>query len=245
MSVSFDAEWRRSYVAQLRALVRRKGADEVELLPLADTVAALGRDGEEHEGTRDVPLDAIVGSVARVGDFDRCFRPRGSHLRERWESVAQVERDLPAIRLTRIGDLYFVDDGHHRVSVARARGMTEVRAVVHRIFTVVCARRHLTVTDLPAKAAERLFLERVPLPTDIRLGLRLDDPTAWCRLADAAEAWGFRQRLAGRPVDSRPELARSWWTDEVVPVIEELRGRGVCVSGDDLALYARALDRPA
>lgn len=239
MGSQFDAAWRRSYVDQLLSLLPGRRREELDLLPFHETVAALGHEGEIHLGIQDVPTDAIVGSVARVGDFDRRLRPRRQHLRERWDVVAGVERDLPPVRLIRLNDFHFVEDGHHRVSIARARGTPTVRADVRRIRTTVCANRCLTVKDLPAKLAERLFLERVPLRDDVRVGLVLDDPRDFARIADAAEAWGFRKSLDGGRIRSREDLAEQWWDEEVEPLIRTLRGRGVCATGADLGAYAQ------
>jgi hypothetical protein len=104
--------------------------------------------------------------------------------------------------------------------------------------------RCLTIADLPAKAAERAFLERVPLADDVRVGFQLDHPDRWRELADAAEAWGFREQLAGRGVRDRLDLADRWWAEEVAPLLGKLRERGILVDedGDGRAVCARAVD---
>jgi hypothetical protein len=83
-------------------------------------------------GTIEVPVEQIVGSIDRGADFDRSFRPLGSHLRDRWVSVYLLakESDWPPIRLFKAGGRYFVEDGHNRVSVARTLGMPAIRAEV-------------------------------------------------------------------------------------------------------------------
>lgn len=242
MTTAFDASWRRAYVDQLRLLLPGRCNRDLDILPFEQTLAALGRAGEVDLGLQEVAVDAIVGTVARAGDFDRRLRPRSRHLRDRWETLAGTERELPPVRLLRLNDLYFVADGHHRVSIARARGMATVPAHVRRILTVACADRCLTVYDLPAKAELRAFLERVPLPDDVRVGLSLDDPSQWRRLADAAEAWGFRQTIAQRAVTDRCELALAWWTEEVLPVVDELRCRGIGLCDADIQAYASHLE---
>lgn len=240
---TFDESRRRAYLAQLRSLLPGGSASDLEILPFHETLDALGRDGEIDLGRQEVPVHSIVGTVARAGDFDRELRPRNRALRERWESLARVEGDLPPVELIRLNDLYFVQDGHHRVSVARARGRDTVSAHVRRIMTVACANRCLTIADLPAKAAERMFLERVPLADDVRVGFQLDHPGRWRELADAAEAWGFRQHLAGRDLQDRCDLADRWWAEEITPLLDGLRSRGVLVeAGDEPAICARAID---
>jgi hypothetical protein len=233
---TFGTLWRRAYLDQLRAILSARQPGDLEIVPLADAVAALGRQSETDEGLREVPVEAIVGTVARAGDFDRCFRPRNPALRERWERLAALCTDLPPVSLVRLGELYFVEDGHHRVSIARAREQTTIPARVRWICTTACAQRCLTLADLPAKTAERMFLERVPLPNDARLGLWLDEPAQWARLADSAEAWGFRNG-----VTDRCTLAETWWEQEVLPVVRQLRERGVCLPPRDVEAYFRAL----
>ncbi|MFI5607702.1 hypothetical protein [Amycolatopsis sp. NPDC051903] len=237
MGDSFGSAWWRGYAAQLKAIADARRPDALALLPLDETLAALGKQAEVDEGVRDVPVTGVVGTVARVGDFDRQFRPLNRALRGRWEALAATAADLPPVRLVRLGELYFVEDGHHRVALARARGAETVRARVRWISTVACALSCLTLADLPSKTAERLFLERVPLADDVRTGLWLDEPADWFRLADSAEAWGFRQTLTGRPLSSRLELADAWWGEEVRPVLARVRARGLCAAPREIETY--------
>lgn len=82
---------------------------------------------------RTVPLDQICGSEGRVGDFDCDFYPLRQHTQERWLGIAaarQSGKELPPVALVQVGDIYFVRDGHHRISVARALGQTAIEARV-------------------------------------------------------------------------------------------------------------------
>jgi hypothetical protein len=84
-------------------------------------------------GTRPVPIDRILGSEGRGKDFDTGFRPLGTHTRGRWVRVAEamyMSVALPPVELIQVGDIYFVRDGHHRISVARALGQTKIEAHV-------------------------------------------------------------------------------------------------------------------
>ena len=77
------------------------------------------------------------------GEFDRSFRPPSADAR-RWERIAQAQRrgeSLPPISVYRVGDLHFVEDGHHRVSVARALGPTHIDAYVTEVSTELRRRR--------------------------------------------------------------------------------------------------------
>jgi hypothetical protein len=81
---------------------------------------------QSEAGIRCVPIDQICGSEGRSGDFDRDFNPLGAHNRERWLSG----KGLPPVALIRVGEVYFVRDGHHRISVARALGELDIDARV-------------------------------------------------------------------------------------------------------------------
>lgn len=110
-----------------------------------------------------------------------------------------------------------------------------------QVCTTAYALCCLRLSHLPSKAAERRFLERVPLPVKLRSGLWLDDPAEWMRLAEAAEAWGLRESLDGRGLADRCELAERWWAEEVVPVLERVRSAGIGLDLRDVQLHATAL----
>lgn len=86
-----------------------------------------------HLTTALVPLNQIVGTEGRSKDFDRDFFPLQTHSRERWISVAAARRTgvaLPLVELVWARDGYYVRDGHHRISVARAMGQVAIEALV-------------------------------------------------------------------------------------------------------------------
>jgi hypothetical protein len=86
-----------------------------------------------YGGMRTVPIGLIRGSAGRCHDFDAGFRPLRSHSRERWVRIAAAQlmrTPLPPVTLTLVGNRYFVLDGHHRISVARALGQIEIDAEV-------------------------------------------------------------------------------------------------------------------
>src|SRR5918998_1211004 len=88
-------------------------------------------------GLRNVEVSKIVGSVGRHEAFDRGFMPTKASLAERWKRVDRAFHrglDLPPVRLYRIGDSYFVEDGNHRVSVARYHGVPTIEADVIEFF---------------------------------------------------------------------------------------------------------------
>ncbi len=212
-------------------------------MPLADALAALGGDGTMGRRQGIVPLTSVVGSASRSVDFDADFQLINPALRQRREGLSEMLRagGQPApLDLVQLGELYFVRDGHHRVSAAKALGWDSLPAQVTRVCTVAYAMCCLRTAHLPSKAAERRFLERVPLPDDVRRDLWLDEPADWARLADSAEAWAYRTRSSRpEPLTAR-ELAAAWWRDEVMPVLDRVR-TGTAPGLRDVQLYVTAL----
>ena len=235
---------RHAALARLTARLRREPDDVSVTLPLDEVLEALGRRGERRLGLQSISLDSIVGSVDRSREFDRRFRPRSSRVRGRWERIAQAQRrgeSLPPISVYRVGDLHFVEDGHHRVSVARALGQTHIDAYVTEVRTMLGAEGNLTVADLPVKSHERLFFERVPLPPEDRKRIRLSDPWDYASLAEGVEAWGFRAIQARREPMGREDVARAWFADEYVPVVEALREADLIGRGTETEAYMRTM----
>lgn len=121
-----------------RALIARLRGGGRPILFLDDVIAALGRAGMQHLGLRSIPIDSIVGTVDRGHGFDGEFRPTTKRVRQRWERIAAATRrgeSFPPISVYRVGTLHFVEDGHHRVSVARQLRHEVIEARVTEIRT--------------------------------------------------------------------------------------------------------------
>jgi hypothetical protein len=218
--------------------LRREPDDVGHILPFEEVVDALGRTGQVDRGLQVVPLDAIVGTVDRAADFDRGFRPTTTRLRSRWERIAAAQRRgeaLPPISLFQVGELYFVRDGHHRVSVAKSLGRTDIDAYVIEVKTRLRLGRDLRISELPLKDHERLFRERVPLDPERRAKIVLSDPWDFGRLAEMVEAWGFRLMQERGHFADRPEVARRWFDEEYTPVAEMLAAGGFVEAGETAA----------
>src|ERR1700731_2080005 len=170
---------RRQALARLVQRLRRSPDDVNVILPFDEVVSALGLRGERRLGLQTIRLDPIVGTVDSGRDFDRRFRPTSGRSRERWERLALAQRrgePMPPIDVYKVGDLYFVRDGHHRVSIAHATGQTTIDAYVTEVKTTVPAKGIRRRGDLVMKSDERLFLERVPLSPDARQRISFSDP---------------------------------------------------------------------
>ena len=238
----FQRARRRQVLSRLARRVAREPGDVDVILPFEEVVAALGYLDESYVGLQTVALDSILGTVDRAKGFDREFRPTTARVRARWERIANAMRrgePMPPISLFRIGEVYFVRDGHHRVSVARALGRTDIDAYIVEVRTRVGADRTLTIDDLPKKSHERVFYERVPLPGRARGRIRVSDGWRYAVLAEAVEAWAFRLMQDRAEFLDRATAARLWFDEEYVPVVEMLREAGMLGSGTETDAYMR------
>ena len=104
------------------------------LLSFAEVQEYLPQTTPYYRGIQEIPVEEITGSVGRVGDFDRSFRPLNDGLRERWAQVKGLLETTgwEPIDVYQVGNIYFVEDGHHRVSVARSVGITSIEARIHQ-----------------------------------------------------------------------------------------------------------------
>jgi hypothetical protein len=133
-SVQIDAQRafdRAARGRRLAALTRRMRGQSGRTLPIHDPARARVA---PRGGVREIPLEAITGTLepTRAEVFDAEFRP-APRARARWQRVWMAEQQgtgLPPISVVPIGDEYALRDGHHRVSVARARGAVAIDAQV-------------------------------------------------------------------------------------------------------------------
>ena len=240
-AAAFARQRRRQALTRLTSRVRRRD-DVTFMLPFEEVVAALGRTGERHLGLQSITLDSIVGTVdRRHAEFDRRFRPASARPRRRWESIAAARRrgrPMPPIDVFRVGELHFVIDGHHRVSVARAHGDTHIDANVREVQTKVAVSDDV-VRDLLRTRHEREFDERVPLPPAARARIELAEAWRYEQLAKHVESWSFRASQAEGRLLSRAAAAEAWFNDEYEPIADALDELGIGGPGTETTRFLR------
>jgi hypothetical protein len=134
VEADFSRARRRAFFVRMAARLRRECSRLLAFDEVREGYLAHNRRGL---GLRVVEVSKIVGSVGRNEAFDRGFMPTKASLAERWKRVDRAFHrglDLPAVRLYKIGNSYFVEDGNHRVSVARYQGIETIEADVTEYF---------------------------------------------------------------------------------------------------------------
>jgi hypothetical protein len=234
-SYDFNRARRRQAMAKLLSRLRR---EDPLSLSYEDVIAAAGYVSERDVGFAVVPLENVVGSLDRPHDYDRRFRPTSGKTRARWERISAAYRsgqELPPIKVRRVGDMYFVVDGHHRVSAARQLGLTTLDAFVTEIVTRVPPASE----DFQLRVHVRLFRERVPLGDDAIERIDLDTEEEYAELAEGVEAWGFRLMQAENRFIGRPEIARRWFDEYYLPTVALLREANLVGRRGETAAFTR------
>jgi hypothetical protein len=222
----FSRARRRAFLRKVGAYLRRDPGSN-RLLSFDEVKDALGAASQVYLGMREVPVSQIVGSVGRHRDFDRAFLPSKPDLGTRWRRIDEImDRggELPPVSLYKIGDVYFVQDGNHRVSVARQRGVEMLDAEVVELRSRVPLGSALTARDLLHKLEHRHLLERLPFDRVLpEIKVQFSDVSDYRKLATYVEAHGFRLSQLWRRYVSPEEVLRDWYEYGYRPIAEMIR----------------------
>jgi nucleotide-binding universal stress UspA family protein len=154
--------------ASLQHVIAQITGKSIDLLPYDEITRRLRASSSSDRGLQDVPIEKIVGSVGRYGDYSRSFLPLLDSDKERWvgvmvELTAPGRAGLPPVELYKIGDAYFVKDGHHRISVAKRIHAKYISAYVTEISTSIPLSSDVTPQELILKEEYAKFLEHTRL----------------------------------------------------------------------------------
>ena len=222
----FSRARRRAFLRRIGAYLRRDPGSN-QLLSFDEVKGALGAVSQVYLGLREVPVSKIVGSVGRHRDFDRAFLPSKPDLGTRWRRIDEImhrAEELPPVSLYKIGDAYFVQDGNHRVSVARQQGVEMIDAEVIELRSRVPVDSALTARDLLHKLEHRRLLERLPIDRVLpEIEVEFSDVADYRRLATYIEAHGFTVSQRWKRYVSPEETLRDWYEYDYCPISEMIR----------------------
>jgi len=219
---------RSAFVQDVLSTFTQRPAD---LLSFEEVRRRLELRNERYLGIQDVDLDHIVGSVGRYQDFTRAFFPRQDALKDRWRRISQLVTTgggLAPVELYKVGQVYFVRDGNHRVSVARQQGAPTIEAYVWEYETRVSLEPDTDAEDLLCKAAHAAFVGR----TDIDricpdTSLELTEPDGYEDLLHEIETFQeIISQIDEREVDLYEAVAL-WCEMRYTPIVETIRRRDI------------------
>lgn len=219
---------RQADVERLLALFR---GDSADLLPFDEVQRQMRATAGSERQLREIPLDAIVGSVGRYHDFTRSFLPRNDNDEARWSRVSTAVHGLaglPPIDVYQIGDAYFVVDGNHRVSVARQNGATSIQAYVIPFRTRVPLPPNVRPDELIVRGEYAAFLEETLLDEHRpNADLLMTVPGQYRKLREHIDVHRYymsRERQRDIPLT---EGSVSWYDNVYLPAIRLIRERGL------------------
>ncbi|PIE82436.1 MAG: universal stress protein UspA [Chloroflexi bacterium] len=217
--------------ASMQQLMARITGESADLLAYNEVCARLKVSDSVDLGVQEIALDAIVGSVGRYKDFTRSFMPKNDQAETRWVGVKTAVNDMvgmPPIDVYKVGDAYFVNDGNHRVSVARQLGSKTIAAYVTEVVSRVPLTDHADPDELICKERYLEFLEKTNLDT-LRDGANLSMTFAghYRNLREQIEA--HQASMAERQGAPVPDVqaVTAWYDDVYLPVIRIIREQGI------------------
>jgi hypothetical protein len=199
----------------------------IDLLRFEEVKHRLRLRDERYLGLKDIEIDKIVGSVGRYKDFTRSFLPRTNAIRSRWQrldALARGPEGFPPIEVYKIGDVYFVIDGNHRVSVARQLGAKIIEAYVTELPTPVPLDANTQPDDLLIKEGYADFLRQTKLDI-LRPGSQviLTEPDRYRQLMEHISVHRYFMGIEqNRPITKEQAVA-SWYDNVYMPMVELIR----------------------
>jgi hypothetical protein len=183
--------------------------------------------GPIYRGVKTVRVDQIAGSLNRYHEFDRVFLPASDKLAERWQSVNRAfyqEISLPPVVLYKVGQVYFVVDGHHRVSVAREQGQLYIEAEVRECATRVNITPDIKTEDLEILENKVHFLERTSIDS-LKPGanIKLTIPDGFDRMLEHIAVHRYFMGLDWKRDIPEEEAIAHWYDTVYMPIIHVIR----------------------
>lgn len=190
--------------------------------------------GQHDLGLQEVPIDQIIGSVGRFLDFDREFLPVQTRTRQRWENIDKAHYQdiiLPPVELIKIGEIYFVKDGNHRISVARERGQVYVDSYVTEIAVPGPVHSEEDLDQLVIAEEKNVFFETTNLDVlepDASFSTVL--PGQYQKILEhiSAHRWYLGERR-GQEI-SNEEAVVSWYNNIYFPVVKLIQQHELKIS---------------
>jgi nucleotide-binding universal stress UspA family protein len=217
--------------AAMERIIARLTGKSANLLCYDDVRRKLRAQKTTSQELKDIPIDAIVGSVGRCADFTRSFLPRKETDGDRWARIEVAMTDLsglPPIDVYQVGEAYFVLDGHHRVSVARHLGATHIQAYVTKVQTRVALTPDVQPDDLIIKAEYADFLVHTNLD-ELRpeADLSVSVPGQYREIEHHIEVHQYYMGLEQRREVPYQEAVAHWYDTVYLPVVDAIRERGI------------------
>ncbi len=204
--------------------------EKQQLLSLYDIKALVKPKNESYKGMKVVAIKDIVGSEGRYRDFNKAFLPRKEHLRNRWVSIDKAHITdviLPPIKLYKIGEIYFVRDGNHRVSVAKMQKVYAIDAEVVELNSEISLTKGMSRAELEEKVIE---YERDHFLNETEIGDYIDmseiyftAPGRYIEMLNHILGHKYFINQGNKEEITLEEATKSWFETLYSPVVKTVR----------------------
>jgi hypothetical protein len=222
---TYEKARRRQAYRRLARLIRRS-PPPADLLPLDEVSRRLRAFEQSYLGVMPIEVSKIVGTVDRVGEFDRDFLPRRRRVEDRWRRVEEAfpEGDFPPIQVYRLGEAYFVVDGHHRVAIARQRRMSHIDAEVTELRARWTLPADADLGRIIHAEQERIFMEESGLER-ARPEARIEFTRAqgYIQLLENVKVHGYHLMQVRGEVLPPEDIAADWYDRVYRPTVDAIR----------------------
>src|SRR4030042_1637748 len=219
--------------ATLREIIARLTGDTSELLSYDEVRQKIKAQVRPKNVLKEIPINAIIGSVNRYQDFSRDFLPGKNVNEERWANVELANfgfTGLPPIEVYQIGQAYFVSDGNHRGAVAKQIGTAQIQAYVTEVQTRVPLTSEIQSEDPILKTKYTNFLEQTNLDQS-RPGsdLSVTVPGQYEAIEEHIAVHRYFMGIEQQREIPITEAAADWYDLVYLPVVNIIRDRGLLI----------------
>jgi len=223
----FDRARITALIDDILSIVQGRPSD---LLPFDEVRERLHLKQVVDRGIQEIPLAPIVGTVGREHDFNRAFFPREESLRQRWKEIKELAEGpigFPPIELYKVRDVFFVIDGHHRVSVARSLNAPTIEAHVKEFQSPIPLTVETSIEEVILKSALADFLETTGLVQEYPGEYEVTIVNGYERLLDHISVHRYYRGTETRQDISWQEALKSWRDTVYCPMINAIRMSGI------------------
>ena len=215
--------------ARFQSLLNTLTWKNTDLLSFYEVTSIIKPKSETYRGMQTIPVSRIIGSEGRYHDFSSAFFPKREMLRNRWESVDRAVLSdivLPPISVFSLGGYYFVRDGNHRVSVAKAQGVEFIDAEVVELDSQIPLEEGMTMKTLRRRVVtyERNAFIQQYKPSYLPMGeIVFTSPGAYPEMVNHILVHKYFINQNQKEEIPFEQAAVSWYKNVYAPIVKVIR----------------------
>ena len=215
--------------ARFQSLLNTLTWKNTDLLSFYEVTSIIKPKSETYRGMQTIPVSRIIGSEGRYHDFSSAFFPKREMLRNRWESVDRAVLSdivLPPSSVFSLGGYYFVRDGNHRVSVAKAQGVEFIDAEVVELDSQIPLEEGMTMKTLRRRvvAYERNAFIQQYKPSYLPMGeIVFTSPGAYPEMFNHILVHKYFINQNQKEEIPFEQAAVSWYKNVYAPIVKVIR----------------------